>query len=118
MGSSARKSSPRSVAVPPDRQRKRKGRRPKAPRRTRPKLSEMLGSIADSISIISTAVRALVGAQERDGRLNASEAGNEIVTLQIGLNRLRHGYDSLEAAFREASDWARAQKQKLAKGDG
>lgn len=77
----------------------------------------MLGSIADAISILSTAVKALIGAQERDGRLNASEAGDEIVTLQIGLSRLRHGYDSLEVAVREASNWALAQKQKLAKGD-
>jgi hypothetical protein len=115
MGSATRDSKRRAKASRRKRNGQRKAGRRKAPRRSHPTLTTILGVISDGIAIITTAVKALVGAQERDGKLNAAEAGNEIVTLEHGVSRLRFGYETLELAIREAVDFALAEERKPSK---
>lgn len=115
MGSAARHSSGRSAASVHARKRKREGVRPALSRSAPPSVVAMLGTISDSISMVATATKALAGAQAEDGKLIVSDAGDELVTLEHALNCLRHGFEALELAFRDAADFALRQEDLLPK---
>src|SRR5689334_10982992 len=114
MGSRPRNSSGRSAA--PRHKPKRKASKRKPLPQSRPSLTGLttvLGTISDSISIVTTAARALVGAQEQDGKLDVREAGDELVTLQYGVSQLRQGYRMLELSFRSAAKFAREEERRF-----
>ncbi len=100
MGSAARHSSGRSAASVRARKGKRKTIRRKPARKIGPEWDVVLGALSDSLSIIITATRALVAAEERTGTATAADIGDEIVTLQEGVRNFRQWYDALDIALR------------------
>jgi hypothetical protein len=101
MGSRARHSTGRQAASRHARKGKCKTTRRKPAPQSSPDLDAILGALSDSLSIIATAVNALVGAEERAGTASAADVGDEIVALQHGVACLRRGYDALDVALRE-----------------
>lgn len=101
MGSATRHSSRQSAASLPARKgKRRKTRREPAPRPP-VDLDGLLGQLSDALSIIATAVNALVNAEERAGTANGGDVGDEIVTLHHGVSGFKRAYDALDVALRE-----------------
>ena len=60
----------------------------------------MLGRFSSAMSIITTAANAMEHAQSIEGRLNANEVSNEIITLKLGLGVLRNVYTEFDGGIR------------------
>jgi hypothetical protein len=56
--------------------------------------------LSDAISIVATAANAFLAAEERDSTASGGAVGDEIITLQHGVHRLRRTYDELDVAIR------------------
>jgi hypothetical protein len=118
MGSRARHSSGRKAASrharktnrPHARKGKRSTSRVKAPRHD---VVAILSQFSDSLSIISTATKALIHAQQGTGTLVPKDAGEEIITLEYGVRRLRSAFGMLEAGIRESVRWLARAKRRI-----
>jgi hypothetical protein len=107
MGSAARHSTGRKAArlhtLKSNHPRARKGKRSTSRLKpSRPGIVAILSQFSDSLSIISTATKALIHAQEGTGTLVPKDAGEEIITLEYGVQRLRSAFELLDAAMRES----------------
>jgi len=66
----------------------------------KPDIDEILGRLSDAISVVATAVNALLGAEEREGSTAGADVGDEITTLLHGVRCIRRAYDALDVAIR------------------
>jgi hypothetical protein len=101
MGSRARHSSGRKAAS----RRPRKSKRPTTRRKAseRPDFDAMLGRFSGAMSIITTAANAMEEAQSIEGKVNANDVSNEIITLKLGLGVLRAVYDEFDTNIKALS---------------
>jgi hypothetical protein len=101
MGSRARHSSGRKAALRHARKGKSLSTRRK-PFRSTPDFDAILGRLSDSLSIIAAATHALTHAQQgSDGTVTPADVGEEITTLEHGVNALRGAYNEIDVAIRE-----------------
>ncbi|MEP7245437.1 MAG: hypothetical protein ABI885_17425 [Gammaproteobacteria bacterium] len=80
----------------------RHARKPAGPRpaATPPDLEAPMEHLSAVISLVTTATRAIIGVQERNGGVGAADLGDEILTLERGVASLRQAHDALEVLLR------------------
>ena len=60
--------------------------------------AELLGRLCEGIAFVSTALRALEGAQERSGEKPIGTLGDVLTTLRHGMKELDGAYEALNIA--------------------